>query len=148
MEKDSKSYTIKEFIAHVIGDVNQKIDVILDDVKETKNNVGIQNGRVRKLEDWSIDAQKLIESSIVSINNFNIERAKIAGGYKVITVIAVVVPIICTTIFGLYIRNRNNEIDTKIKSSLETSYKASEEKITEIVEKVLSEKIIQSEYAR
>ncbi len=118
------SYTLKEFLAHSLKDMKDSVQIIHDDIKEiktdgkeTKEKVGIQNGRVRKLEDWGIEAQKVIENNAKNIETFSKDKAAIQGGYKVVLTVAVVVPIVCTTIFGLYLKVRDNEIEKKIKAS-------------------------------
>ncbi len=122
-------YTLKEFLAHSLADMKTTVQVIHDDIKEikvdgkdTKEKVGIQNGRVRKLEDWAINAQKIIETSTNNIDVFEKDKAAIKGGYRVTVAIAVIVPIVCTTMFGLYLKVRDNDIENKIKAGVDTAF--------------------------
>lgn len=50
-------------------------------VKEVDTKLGIQNGRVRTLEDWSKDAQKIIESTSKlaneTANNYKNDKIKV-----------------------------------------------------------------------
>lgn len=118
---NDEQYTIKEVMENRFAEMRIHLNEIKNDGKETKGNVAIQNGRVRKLEDWSIEAQKLIEATAVSVNLFKSYQDKLTGGYKVVVEIAVVVPILCTTVFGLYLKVKDNEIDQKIQKAVAQS---------------------------
>lgn len=127
--ESNDSYTLKEFLAHSLKDMKDSVQIIHDDIKEIKQDgketgekVGFQNGRVRKLEDWAIEAQKVIEANLLVVNTLKTDKSKIQGGLKVIATIAVIIPIICTTIFGLYLKVRDNEIEKKIKTGVDTAF--------------------------
>lgn len=52
-----------------------KQDAVLTEIKlegkQTGEKVGFQNGRVRKLEDWSIESQKILETTLAKVNANN-----------------------------------------------------------------------------
>lgn len=119
------NYSLKEFLAHSLTDMKQTVTAIHDDIKEikadgkeTKEKVAFQNGRVRKLEDRDVETSKILESTSASINSYEKDRAYFSGMIKVVTVIAVIVPTVCTIIFGLYMKNRDNQINQKIQEGI------------------------------
>lgn len=116
------TYTIKEMISEFRQDVKSELVEIKADGKETKEKVGFQNGRVRKLEDWAIEAQKILEETSVTAhstsNLYERDKSYIHGVTRVIMGIAIIIPTICTLIFGLYLKNRDYNIDEKIQHGI------------------------------
>jgi hypothetical protein len=111
-------YTLKEVFESNFREMGTHLQEIKKTTQETSEKVGIQNGRVTKLELWSNEVRNIVESNVLAIQQFNTDKASIKGAYKVIITIAIVVPMICTFIFGLYIKNKDYEIDQKIKNAV------------------------------
>ncbi len=93
------------------------LNQIKDDSKEAKNEinkvsdkVGIQNGRVRKLEDWSESARIIIENSSNLIGTYKIDKAKIWTAGVVIVFLG-----------GAIITLAIMAIDTKIEKGIEAA---------------------------
>ncbi len=63
------------------SNIKNSVTKIELDVKETKTAVQIQNGRVRTLENWSVEAQKIIENTTKIANdtysNYKTDKSRI-----------------------------------------------------------------------
>lgn len=51
--EERRSIRWDDIVSHM-ATVNQKLDAISKDIGDLNTKVGIQNGRVRKLEDWKL----------------------------------------------------------------------------------------------
>lgn len=58
-----ETFSIKEMMQLRFDEQAKHLDEIKADGKEALNQIKIQNGRVRSLEDWSNDAKKIIENT-------------------------------------------------------------------------------------
>ncbi len=94
-------------IATICEDVKADIQEIKGETKDINNKVGIQNGRVRTLEDWSTKAQVVIENNNETLSMYKIDKAKLW------TAVAVVV-----FLGGAIITLSIMAIDTKIENGI------------------------------
>ena len=76
------SFSVKEVLEsnlsdmkEVIANINNKLEEISVTTFETKIQTTKTNGRVTSLEDWSVDAKKVIESNIKTANAYKRDRA-------------------------------------------------------------------------
>jgi hypothetical protein len=109
------SYSIKEFIAHHMQDVKDSISEIKKDIKEIKSTgeatdqkVGIQNGRVTKLEEWSNIARSLIENNNVVITAYKTDKRVIIALYGLLIIVS-------GTIITLMVGAIDTKIEHKVK---------------------------------
>lgn len=116
-----ESYSIKEMLARV----EAKLDLNTNMTTDLGIKVGVQNGRVTSQEKWSAEAKVILESNTKNIealkDEYKSDKAWIKGAVWVVVGLLVIVPTVCTLIFGLYIKNRDHEIDTKIQKGIETA---------------------------
>ncbi len=80
---------------------------IKQDSKDTKLAVQIQNGRVTKLEQWSTEAQKVIEGVASVTTSYKADKNRLWGAYIVLFLLG-------ATIITLSIM----DIDSKIKEGI------------------------------
>lgn len=112
------SYSIKEMISEFRQDVKSEFLEVKTEVEKLNNKVGIQNGRVTKTEEWSKEAQKMIEISDFSRQAYAKDKAWAKGVLWIMSALMVVVPTVCTILFGLSLKNRDYEIDKKIQTAI------------------------------
>lgn len=82
------------------------------DVKETKTAVQVQNGRVRTLEDWCKEAQKIIETNSRGISGLKTTRIQIWTSITILLVLG-------GTILTLAVMAIDNKIKDGITQALE-----------------------------
>lgn len=116
------TYTIKEMLIEIQKDYvvrfesqDKSLVRIEKKVDDTSDKVGFQNGRVRKLEDWSMESMKVIESNSNTLANYKIDKARLW------TAVAVVV-----FLGGAIITLAIMAIDTKIEKGIEAALSAYE----------------------
>jgi len=59
------------------SNIKNRVSEIQNDVKDTKTAVQIQNGRVTKQEEWSKEAQKIIENTARVTGDYKIDKTRI-----------------------------------------------------------------------
>lgn len=106
----SDEYTIKEVIEARFAEIANHLIEIKSDGKETKQKVEFQNGRVRKLEDWSVEAGGIIKDISKTVETYKTDRAKLWTGFFLLTLLG-------GTIITLY----NAQIDNKIEKGIRTA---------------------------
>lgn len=123
------AYTIKEFLAHSLNDMKETVHEIHADIKEikadgkeTKAKVEFQNGRVRKLEDWTTETSKILEHHTASIGHLKLDYTKDKG--RLWGAIAVV-----TFLGGAIITLSVMAIDTKIEKGIVRALEANVKEI-------------------
>lgn len=114
---DEMKYTMKEILESRLGEMNQHLQEIKSDVKEAKQGITVQNGRVRTLEDWSHDAQKMIENTTAianeTLSSYKVDKVRL---WTAITVMLFVGGAIIT----LSIMAIDSKIQTGISDALST----------------------------
>lgn len=117
--KKSTGYSVKEIMERRFNDVDGHLAEIKKDGKETKEQVVLQNGRIRKLEDWSTEAQKVIEGTTTiasnTLTNYKLDKARIWIAFWVATSL---LTLLGGTIVTLSIMAINAKIKTSIRESL------------------------------
>src|SRR5690242_6928073 len=108
-------YSIKEVIEQRFDEVDKHLEEIKRDGKETMKQATNTNGRVKVLEKWSEDAQKVIENTTqiaesTSIS-YKIDRGRLWTAIAIITLLG-------STIITLSVL----AIDNKIKANVSEAF--------------------------
>lgn len=102
--------------------IEKKLDINTEMTVSLDKRVDIANGRTRKLEDFSVEMKNTMEVLAKNIeqnkDEYQGDKSWAKGAIWVIVGLMVVVPTICTFTFGLYLKNRDYEIDKKIRSTI------------------------------
>lgn len=152
---EEESFSLKEYMEKSLA----RMDIGVKDLKFSmdKNNdmtekVLIQatktNGRVTAIEEWASEAQKVIQNNLKDIGTFKEDKAKIQGGYKVIILVAIIIPTLCTTIFGLYVKSLNSDIDKRIQTATEAERLQSRQDTKQAIVEALLDNVDKIEYAK
>jgi len=108
-------YTIKEVMNIKFDEVGKHLDEIKLDVKEAVALGKLTNGRVTKLENWSNEAKKIIESTTTiasdTLLSYKIDKARLWTAIGVITLVA-----------GALITLSIMAIDNKIKETVNSVF--------------------------
>ena len=107
----SDEYTIKEVIEARFQEISNHLMEIKSDGKETKQKVEFQNGRVRKLEDWSVEAGGIIKDISKTVDNYKTDKAKLWTGFFLLTILG-------GTIITLSVMAIDNKIEKGIRTAL------------------------------
>lgn len=107
----SDEYTIKEVIESRFAEISNHLLEIKADGKETKQRVEFQNGRVRKLEDWTVEAGGVIKDISKTVETYKTDRAKLWTGFFLLTILG-------GTIITLSIMAIDNKIGKGIRTAL------------------------------
>ena len=111
----SDNYSIKEVIEKGFESVDKHLSEIKEDVRDTRDKVAIQNGRVRLLEDWSQDAQDLIQktSDVASstLESYKIDKARFWTAITILTLVG-------GTLIALSVMAINSKIKEGISEAL------------------------------
>ncbi len=82
--------------------IKVRLTEMQNDIKDTKNAVQFQNGRVTKIESWSIEAQKIIEatSKLASdtSQSYSNDQAKVWTAFKIISILFPTIIILATAV--------------------------------------------------
>lgn len=117
-----ENFSIKEMLTRL----EAKVDLNTSMTSDTAIKVGVQNGRVSTQEKWSAEAKLIIENNAKNIETLKDEykgdKKWIKGVMYVIAALMIIVPMTCTVIFGIYIKNRDYEIDAKIKTGIDNAF--------------------------
>lgn len=81
-----KPYQKRE-IDHYFSDLFKRLDKQDINLKDISDKVGFQNGRVRKLEDWTEEARKVIEKSTETGEDYKREKVRL---YTIMSVLVLV----------------------------------------------------------
>ena len=113
-----ETYSIKEVLDDRFNEMAEHLKEIKFDGKKTMDAVAIQNGRVGKLEAWSIEAQKVIENTTkvaaTTSEEYRVDRARLW------TAIAIVV-LLGSTIITLAIMAIKSEIKNTVTTAIQTN---------------------------
>jgi hypothetical protein len=110
-EKHSQIESTLHEIKEIMIDTNEKVNKV-------DEKVGFQNGRVRKLEDWSINAQKIIDSvSVIDKSVTTIDKDVSVSKARIWTAIGVFL-LLGGVIITLGTMAIDNKIDKGIKEAL------------------------------
>lgn len=101
------------------SNIKASVTEIKADVKDLKGKVEFQNGRVRTLEDWAKEAQKIIETNAKVTASYSMDKAKI---WVAITLLL----FLGGTIITLSIMAINSKIEKGINDAL-ASYEINHE---------------------
>lgn len=117
-----ETYSIKEMLTRV----ETKLDINTNLTNDLGIKVGVQNGRVTTQEKWSGEAKLILEANTKKIetikDEYKSDKSWIKGAFWVIVALMIIVPTICTFVFGLYLKNRNYEIDQKITTGIDSAF--------------------------
>ncbi len=106
---------ILNLIKDGIDNLHDKIDDISEMAKGTEEKVGIQNGRVRKLEDWTSDVKEVIKTQAALVaeitTDYKVEKGKIIAVIAVLTLLG-------GTIIALAISAIDGKIEKGITSAI------------------------------
>lgn len=134
-------YTIKEMLDRV----EKKLDTNTSMTSELNLKVATANGRTRKLEDWSNEAKLLIEDNIKAIDNlkeeYKSDKALIHGGVRTLTYLAIAIPVIVTSLFTLYFKNRDYIITQEIQSSQQQTLAQIHAEISDTIQKDVNQSV-------
>ena len=100
--------------------IRDGVGEIKTDLKEVKQKVEFQNGRVRKLEDWTKEAQTIIENNSKGVNS-------LIGTRKVVWAAIAILVAVGGTIITLAIMAIDSKIKTGIDSALSIQYEITHE---------------------
>jgi len=110
--------TIKMF-----DEMKADLKEIKEDVKSNLIQATKTNGRVSKAEEWSEKAQKVIEGLAEKVENnhdeYTKDKSRVQGIVWVLGFLMVVIPTACTVVFGLYLKNRDYDINERIRRNAE-----------------------------
>ena len=107
----AEEYTIKEVIESRFSEITNHLMEIKADGKETKQKVEFQNGRVRKLEDWSVEAGGIIKDISKTVDSYKTDKAKLWTGFFFLTILG-------GTIITLSVMAIDNKIEKGIRTAL------------------------------
>ena len=105
------AYSVKEIIESNSKEIKEHLTEIKADVKEAKTAITFQNGRVRKLEDWSVEAKGLIEGNGDIISTYKVDKARMWTAISVLTILG-------GTIITLTVMAINSKIKEGINEAL------------------------------
>jgi len=107
------------------SNIKSSVGKIEIDTKETKTAVQFQNGRMTKLEEWSKEAQKVIESTTKiaseTLGNYRTDRVKIWTAVAVLLVVGGAVITLSIMAINTKIRDGINEAITQLEDSYDIS---------------------------
>ena len=92
--------------------IKESMNEIKSEVKEVKNKVEFQNGRVRHLEDWSNEAKKLLEGNIHTTDGLRNHKSYLWGAFTILTLLG-----------GVIITLAISAIDSKIEKGITKALK-------------------------
>lgn len=109
------TYSIKEVIEQRFDEMGEHLIDIKEKVEATDEKVGIQNGRVRALEEWSNNAKKIIENTVNlaedTLIDYKTDRARLWVAWGLLLVLG-------GTIITLSIMAINTKIEKGITDAL------------------------------
>lgn len=73
----NEGYSIRDVIEQRFREQTEHLNEIKKTGIETKEKVEFQNGRVRKLEDWSNEARTVIEASSKTLLRYRMDKARL-----------------------------------------------------------------------
>lgn len=120
-ENSNLVYSLKEVFQNELKEQKEHIMEIKADVKEVKGKVEFQNGRVRKLEDWSNDTKTILENTL---GDYKINKGRVWLAFTLLTILG-------GTIIGLSIIAIDSKIEKGVEQALskyEIEYQPYEER--------------------
>lgn len=78
---NGEQFSLKEMMQHRFDEQDKHLVEIKSDGKEALNQIKVQNGRVRSLEDWANEAKKVIDNTTKianeTYNNYKTDKTRI-----------------------------------------------------------------------
>ena len=93
------------------SDLKNHLGEIQKDIRAVDEKVAIQNGRVRKLEDFGVESTKLLESCAISSDSYKVDKARLWTAFFLITFLG-------SSIIALSILAIDGKIEHGIKEAL------------------------------
>ena len=112
------TYTVKEVLELYFDEMQKDIKDIKETGKDTSLKVGIQNGRVTKLESWCIEAQKILESQVKKNDAIDELKADVRSKWTGLLWAGSAVVFLGGTIILLSIMAIDNKIEKGIAQAL------------------------------
>ena len=112
------NFSIKETLEHYFAQMDKRMDRQDASLVDISTKVGIQNGRMTKIETWSNEAKAIIENNSKVLAKYKSDKGKIWVAISMLTLLG-------GTIIGLSIM----AIDSKIQRAVGAAFDAKFDKI-------------------